>query len=66
MNEPSPFSFQKIRWPLAVTAALCALFWVLKPVIALLAGSAALAYIFDPVIDALEARGFTRSTGIGF
>ena len=44
---------------------LIAFFWVLRPIFALLAASAGIAYICDPIIDALEDRGFSRTAGIG-
>lgn len=41
------------------------LVWVLWPVLSILVASAALAYLLDPLIDRLEARGISRPVGIG-
>jgi predicted PurR-regulated permease PerM len=38
--------------------------WVLRPVLAVLAGAAGLAYLLDPFVDAFEDRGFSRESGI--
>ena len=42
------------------------LVWMLRPVLAILAGSAGLAYILDPFVDWLESNGMSRdlSTGV--
>jgi len=42
------------------------LFWILKPVFAVLAASAGIAYVLDPLVDWFENRGFSREMGIGF
>ena len=55
----------RIPWILSVTLVVLFVFWLLKPVFALLAASAGIAYICDPLIDRLEKRGFSRSTAIG-
>ncbi len=41
------------------------LLWILSPVFAVLAASAGIAYILDPLVDWLEARGVSREGGIG-
>jgi len=41
------------------------LLWVLRPVIAILAASLALAYVLDPLVDWMERRGMSREGGIG-
>lgn len=55
----------KVLWGTGFTLIGLALLWVLRPVFAVLAGSAALAYILDPIIDWMEARGLSREGSIG-
>ena len=40
------------------------LFWLLRPVFAILAASAGIAYVLDPLVDRFEARGRSRDQGI--
>lgn len=42
-----------------------ALLWLLRPVLAVLAGSAGIAYVLDPVVDWLEDHRFSREGAIG-
>jgi predicted PurR-regulated permease PerM len=55
----------RVAWGLAFAAAFGVLVWVLRPVFAILAASAGLAYILDPVADWLERRGLSREGAIG-
>lgn len=55
----------KVLWGAGFTLIGIALLWVLRPVFAVLAGSAGLAYVLDPLIDWMEARGLSREGSIG-
>ena len=55
----------RMLWGTGFTIIGIALLWVLRPVFAVLAASAGLAYILDPLVDWLEARGMSREGGIG-
>ena len=55
----------RMLWGTGFTIIGLALLWVLRPVFAVLAASAGLAYILDPMVDWLEARGLSREGGIG-
>ena len=55
----------KVLWGTGFSLIGLALLWVLRPVFAVLAASAALAYILDPVIDWLEGHGMSREGSIG-
>jgi predicted PurR-regulated permease PerM len=55
----------KVLWGAGFTLIGLALLWVLRPVFAVLAASAGLAYILDPMIDWMEGRGMSREGGIG-
>ena len=55
----------KVLWGAGFALVGLALLWVLRPVFAVLAASAGLAYILDPVVDWLESRGMSREGGIG-
>ena len=59
------WNWGRISWIFSVTLVVLFVFWLLKPVFALLAASAGIAYICDPLIDRFEKRGFSRSTAIG-
>lgn len=59
------WNWGRISWVLSVTLVVLFVFWLLKPVLALLAASAGIAYICDPLIDRFEKRGFSRSAAIG-
>ena len=74
LNSQRPFfkpqnnggwNWGRISWIFSVTLVVLFVFWLLKPVFALLAASAGIAYICDPLIDRFEKRGFSRSTAIG-
>jgi predicted PurR-regulated permease PerM len=41
------------------------LVWALWSIVSILLGSAALAYLLDPIADKMEARGYSRDVGIG-
>ena len=51
-------------WYLSLALGLLLLFWLLKPVFAILAASAGIAYVLDPLVDRFEARGWSRDQGI--
>ena len=55
----------RMLWGLGFLLIATALFWVLRPVVAVLAASAAIAYVLDPAVDWFENRGFSREMGIG-
>lgn len=54
------------RWPWValVTAALIAFFWLLHPILLPFLLGALIAYLGDPLVDRLEARGHRRTTGV--
>jgi predicted PurR-regulated permease PerM len=54
------------RWPfvLGLIAAIAVFIWALHPILAPFLVGALIAYLGDPVVDALEARGFGRSSGV--
>ncbi|MEQ1515038.1 MAG: AI-2E family transporter [Usitatibacteraceae bacterium] len=56
-----------LDWNTALIALLLlafgALLWLLSPILAPFLAAAILAYIFDPLVDKLEARGVSRSIG---
>lgn len=53
------------RWQLlAILFALGLLLYLLGPVLAPFAVAALLAYLGDPLVDRLQARGYTRSTAV--
>lgn len=49
--------------PAILLFAFAALMWVLSPILAPFLAAAILAYIFDPLVDRLEARGVSRTFG---
>lgn len=55
----------RVAWIAAFGIVLTSLLWVLRPVFAVLAASAGLAYILDPPTDWLERRGLSREAAIG-
>ena len=55
---------QHYLWYIGMGFVIGLLFWLLKPVFALLAASAAIAYILDPLIDRFEENGWSRDQGI--
>jgi predicted PurR-regulated permease PerM len=63
-KETSVKFSQHHLWYLGLGIGLTVLTWLLKPVIALLAASAAIAYILDPLIDRFEENGWSRDQGI--
>lgn len=54
------------RWPLvlALVIALVSLIWVLHPILTPFALGALIAYLGDPLVDRLEARGYSRTAGV--
>ncbi len=54
----------RLAWGAAFAVVGLGLLWVLRPVLAVLAASAAIAYLLDPLVDWFEARGMARETGI--
>ena len=65
---PSPpkkkWPWGKILWVATASIVITIIFWILRPIFALLAASAGIAYICDPVIDSFESSGFSRTLGI--
>lgn len=57
--------WMRIGWATAFIVIGCVLVWVLRPVFAVLAASAGLAYIFDPPTSWLVRRGLSREGAIG-
>lgn len=55
----------RVAWMAAFALVIGGLIWVLRPVFAVLAASAGLAYILDPPTDWLERRGLSREAAIG-
>ena len=54
------------RWPFVVglIAAITVFIWTLHPILAPFLVGALIAYLGDPIVDALEARGYGRSSGV--
>src|SRR5436190_1462852 len=62
----APVSLQaRMFWGVSFVIVLIALLWLIWPVFSMLVGSAALAYLLDPVVDRFERRGISRSAAIG-
>ena len=55
---------KKWGWGIVLTLVAIFVFWLLKPVFALLAGSIGIAYICNPIVSSIEKRGFSRSHAI--
>ena len=65
VKDPAPLSLSQNKlWYLSLILGLVLLFWLLKPVFAILAASAGIAYVLDPLVDRFEARGWSRDQGI--
>ena len=60
-----PMSLPTLAWGVGFAIVGLMLFWMLRPVLSLLAASAGLAYILDPATDWLERRGLSRDAAIG-
>ena len=62
MSDAAPVG----RWPLLAGVALAAglLLWVLHPILAPFLLGALIAYLGDPLVDRLEARGYGRTGGV--
>jgi len=56
---------ERYGWIAGMTAIFLALIWILKPIIALLAVSAAIAYVLDPIVDWFQRRRLSREVAIG-
>ena len=63
-QKPTGWLSQHHLWYIGMGIVIGILFWLLKPVFALLAASAAIAYILDPLIDRFEENGWSRDQGI--
>ena len=63
--SPQGRSWNKTLWLIGSVLFVLTFFWVLRPIFALLAASAGIAYICDPIIDYFEERKFSRTAGIG-
>jgi predicted PurR-regulated permease PerM len=55
----------RVIWGLGFAGIGLILLWVLRPVLAVLAASAGIAYVLDPLVDWCERRGMSRDGGIG-
>jgi len=55
-----------LAWTLTFLIVGGGLLWVLWPIFSVLFISAVFAYLLDPFVDRLEARGWSRKRGIGF
>jgi predicted PurR-regulated permease PerM len=65
-GRPSdPRTANRIAWGLTFVGVAAALGWVLWPILSVLLAAAALAYLFDPVCDAIESKGVRRELAIG-
>jgi predicted PurR-regulated permease PerM len=64
-SEPLGPFWRKVAWGVGLLLALSATIWVLRPVFAMLAASAGVAYLLDPIANWLERRGFSREGAIG-
>lgn len=64
-KQPASKYSQHYLWYIGLGIGVGTLFWLLKPVFALLAASAAIAYILDPLVDRFEENGWSRDQGIG-
>src|SRR6185436_17169728 len=63
--QDAPVSLQaKMFWGVSFVVVLIGLLWLVWPVFSMLVGSAALAYLLDPVVDRFELRGISRSSAI--
>ena len=49
--------------PAIAILGVCALMWLLSPILAPFLAAAILAYIFDPLVDRLQLRGVSRTLG---
>ncbi|MEL6341580.1 MAG: AI-2E family transporter [Myxococcota bacterium] len=56
---------RQMLWGSTFVIVGLALLWLLRPVLAVLAGSAGIAYVLDPVVDWLEDHRFSREGAIG-
>ena len=65
MDTDNKKQFEKFLWGFLVFAVLGFIFWLLKPVFALLGGSIGLSYLLIPAVRFFTSRGFTKETAIG-
>ena len=61
---PAPPWQGRVGWFIAFAAFFSGLVWALWSIVSILLGSAALAYLLDPIADKMEARGYSRNVGI--
>ena len=64
-RSPRPPTWLDWNYALPAIAILgvCALMWLLSPILAPFLAAAILAYIFDPLVDRLQLRGVSRTFG---
>jgi predicted PurR-regulated permease PerM len=63
-TPPPPQWQSRVGWGVAFSIFFGALVWALWSIVSILLGSAALAYLLDPIADKMEARGYSRNVGI--
>ncbi len=51
-------------WALIATAVIAGLIYLLAPILSPFVISALLAYLFDPLVDRIEARGIHRTLAV--
>ena len=56
---------QKGLWMIGILIFVAAIFWILKPVLAILAASVGISYILEPSIHWFEKRGLSRERAVG-
>lgn len=64
VNGGAPVGWARIAWGLGFGVVGLGLLWVLRPVLAILAASAGIAYVLNPVVGWLERR-MSRDAAIG-
>ena len=60
-----PATWTRMAWGLGFSLLALALLWVLRPVLAILAASAGVAYVLNPIVGWLVRRGVERERAIG-
>ena len=55
----------RVGWTLAFVCVLTGLVWMMWSIVSVVLAAAAFAYLLDPIVDKLEARGRSRNVAIG-